>query len=135
MWSVLKDREKCPICTREEVLMKWQDSSCRVPGYWVCPGEVQSGQNVSMWGEGVNRDPDTSWGPQVPELKAHKAVPELCTRALNELSLCAKPSRPQGRAYGWGHHLMYLLQRSCMSFRVCCVLGGGGLKAKMQERP
>lgn len=76
-------------------------------------------------GEGVNRDPDASWGPQVPELKAHKAVPELCTRALNELSLCAKPSRPQGRAYGWGHHLMYLLQRSCMSFRVCCVLGRG----------
>lgn len=41
-----------------------QDSSCRVPGYWVCPGEVQSGQNVSMWKGGVNRDPDASGGPQ-----------------------------------------------------------------------
>jgi hypothetical protein len=39
---------------REEVHMKWQDSSCRVPGYGVCAGEAPRRQ---MWKEGVGREP------------------------------------------------------------------------------
>lgn len=61
MWSVLKDRE---IWTRKEVRIEWQDSSCRVPGCWVCPGEVKCGQNVGVWKGGVNREPDASGGPR-----------------------------------------------------------------------